>query len=357
MSTDHIDDLFRRQLGDHATPPGDELWARLQAGPDTAPPTGAPAPERVDQLFQHRLRIHVTPPPRDLWERLEDEHLRPRPRRAAAWWPLAMAAAVALLLLAGGAGWWLGLPVGSGAAGPVAARRARGHQAAIGAASGNARLSSQAQPRLLAAASATQAGAAGVGTASAGPGVARASGTAASGFNRKNPPARATRPARLASTASKVGALARQSLRPQGTARQPGAAAPLVARTTAPRNVSTGPADEPVPAVASAGPPVSIPTPALETIPAAPPAVLAAANWITVDVRAGAARRPLLAAGVATAAAAPAARPSLGGRLLRQVGHAVRGERLSLSEMTGLPEYLTLEATIGGRSVRKSIQL
>ena len=127
MSTENTDDLFRRQLGSHETPPGDDLWARLQAGLDAAalpgttpaPEPGAPAP---DQLFQQKLNTHATPPPREIWERLEDEHLRPRKHRAAAWWPMAMAAAVALLLLAGGAGLWLSLPGGAGQASTVASQ-------------------------------------------------------------------------------------------------------------------------------------------------------------------------------------------------------------------------------------------
>ena len=89
MHSEDIDDLFRSQLDGHATPPGNDLWARLQAGPADAPAsaeaTPPVAPERVDLLFQQKLKTHATPPPREIWERLEDEHLRPRKRRAAAW--------------------------------------------------------------------------------------------------------------------------------------------------------------------------------------------------------------------------------------------------------------------------------
>ena len=129
MSTENIDDLFRHQLGDHATPPANDLWARLQAGPGAAAPEPAAnaTPERVDELYKERLQTHVTRPAREIWERLEDEHLRPRKRRPAAWWPLALAAAVALLLLAGGAGLWLGFPGnGRGAAGTVASQPGSG---------------------------------------------------------------------------------------------------------------------------------------------------------------------------------------------------------------------------------------
>ena len=59
----------------------------------------------------------------------------------------------------------------------------------------------------------------------------------------------------------------------------------------------------------------------------------------------------------ATETAAPAERRGLGGRLLQQAGHLARGERLSLAEITGLPENVTLQATVAGRSISKSIRL
>ena len=381
MSTENIDDLFRRQLDGHATPPGDDLWARLQAAPDAAPAAPEPAaaaPERVDQLYQHRLKAYATPPPRQIWERLEDEHLRPGKRRAAAWWPLAMVAAVALLLLAGGAGLWLGFPGGVGSGTTVASKTGNGQPTAankqatsdepfhkIGTDNGQDDTSQQSQSA-LATTSATKAAVAAsvaTGTTAVGQSIAQTSETTVPGLNQKNLPARATRPPGPASSASKVGMMAQQSPhRPRGASRQPDAAAapaPLMARTTAPRHHPTQlqPADEPAPAVATANLPA--PTPAGEIVPVATPspAALAAATLITVDVRNGAARRPSLATAVATAAAATEERRGLGGRLLRQVGHAVRGERLSLAEVTGLPENLTLEATIAGRHVSKSIQL
>ena len=382
MSTENIDDLFRRQLGGHETPAGDDLWARLQAGPAAAaspPEPPAAASERVDQLFQRQLIAHATPPGRQVWERLEDEHLRPRKRRAAAWWPLAMAAAVALLLLAGGAGLWLGFPGGTGSAGTVGSESAnkRGEN---GQPNAGRQLHSPGtivpsagspapNPPALAAGVASKVTEGIARPATLGRNVAQASAISISGLNQKNPAARATRAPGPASSASKVGMMAQQSSRrPPGASRQPDAAAasaPLVARSAAPRPTSTPPADEPAAAsaIVVANLPAATPTPAGGIAPAATSspanqaAALAATNLITVDVRSGEARRPSLAAAVATAAAATQERQGRGGRLLRQVGHAVRGERISLSEVTGLPENLTLEANIGRRRVSKSIQL
>ena len=65
----------------------------------------------------------------------------------------------------------------------------------------------------------------------------------------------------------------------------------------------------------------------------------------------------VLAATETAETAAPAERRGLGGRLLQQAGHLARGERLSLAEITGLPENVTLQATVAGRSISKSIRL
>jgi hypothetical protein len=60
---------------------------------------------------------------------------------------------------------------------------------------------------------------------------------------------------------------------------------------------------------------------------------------------------------MATTAEAPEERRRLGGRLLQQAGNLVRGERVSLAEAAGLPENVTVRATIAGRILTKSIQL
>ncbi len=373
MLPDNIDDLFRAKLDGHATPPGDALWARLQASPAADPsanqsPTSAPD-ERLDSLFQTRLSTHTTPPARELWERLEDEHLRPRKRRAAPWWPLALAAAVALLLVAGGAGLWLGFPtLGTQsdivASQPKSASKAAGREAL--AAASTPALTSAPKATLAAAEAARDAALA------AGRPAPKALQTLSAPALQKNLSAQATRSQTLASTASKARTFAPgQSPRHlKGTNRQPDAATDqplLVARTTAlaaHRPTRPAAADEPrtnplATAVAGAPAPVTAP----EIVPAAlvpAPSLTSAGALITVDVRNGnapAARPARIISSALAEAAAPDEHRRLGGRLLQQASHLVRGERVSLAEVTGLPENVTLRATIAGRSVSKSIRL
>jgi len=59
---------------------------------------------------------------------------------------------------------------------------------------------------------------------------------------------------------------------------------------------------------------------------------------------------------VATAETESGSRRSLGGILLRQARNVVRGDRVSLAE-TGLPETVTVEAHVAGRTLTKVIQL
>ena len=353
LPEDNIDDLFRRQLDGHATPPGDDLWARLQNSP---PQPEAPDP-RLDELFLKSLATYATPPRRELWERLEDEHLRPRQRRAAAWWPMAMAAAVLILLLAGGAGLWLGFPAGNVGGSEVATQKNNGAKTTnlktplVATAPKDASASTASDPTTSAPISEE------VVAANNAPEAAE---NTVSASIQKNITAQATRSLALASTASKASKLAeRPSPRhPLGSSRQPDAAAPspnLVARTTTPAPVRTSAADEqrPAPVLAATTP---TPAPATEIVPAR---LVPAAELITVEVRNGEApARP--ARPVASALAAnpePAEHRRLGGRLLQMGGHLVRGERVSLAEVTGLPENVTIQATLAGHRVTKSIQL
>ena len=357
MHSDDLDDLFRSQLGGHQTPPGDDLWARLAAHADAPAPVAGPAEpaaERVDQLFQTRLPGHATPPRRELWERLEDEHLRPRQRRAAAWWPMAMAAAVALLLLAGGASLWLGFSNRTPSSGTLATQPA---PAVLPPAASTA-------PQAASGADASPAAAGSVAS------VATPAADAAKGsFNQasKNFSRQATRTVRFPSSASKAGTMAAQSpIRTQRQAlRLPDAAAApasLLAHSHRTTPAPTFPlpshsvsADEPAPVVAST---------TQATASAASNAALTASapattsSIISVDVRSSASfQRPSLGTAVAAASAEAGQSRGLGGRLLHQVSHVLRGERLSLAEVTGLPQNLTVEAGIGNRRVSTSIQL
>ena len=377
MLPDNIDDLFRDKLDGHETPPGDALWARLQAAPAAGEPaTAAPNAERLDQLFQKGLHAHATPPGRALWERLEDEHLRPRKRRAAAWWPMALAAAVALLLVAGGTGLWLGFPFGNPAGNTVASHQKQVAKptdtiVAEGLAAAATKGTGTTEEKAAAAGSAEAVSNAALAANSA----AQTQQTTAAAAIQKNNTVQATRPAALASTLPKtrMAAPGQSPRHLKGTTRQPDAAtanAQLVARTTA--HAATRPARstaadeqrqpaETTPTVALA--PTPKPVPAPEIVPTgavSAPSLASSGELITVDVRNGAApaARPTKITTSALALAdAPADTRRLGGRLLQQAGHLMRGERLSLAEVTGLPENVTLRATVAGRSVTKSIQL
>lgn len=380
MFPEDIDDLFRDKLDGHPTPPGDALWARLQAASSAEPKAENPtdiSAERLDQLFQKGLSTHATPPGRELWERLEDEHLRPRKHRPAAWWPMALAAAVALLLVAGGAGLWLGYPSGNTQSGTMASHTGKGNKSAAGhepngPAAGLTKGPAAAQGTEATTASGAAANPADMATNNA----ARALKTASSAINQKNKSTQATRLTDLASTASKarMAASGQSPRHPLGTRQTPDAAAgssPLVARTT-PRSIARPGLNHTTPTVADERRPTTKPeplvattikpVPAPEIVPAhavPTPSVASAAELITVDVRNGGnAARPARPISTALAAAdEPEEHRGLGGRLLRQAGHLVRGERVSLAEATGLPENVTLRATIAGRSVSKSIQL
>ena len=373
MLPENIDDLFRDKLDGHATPPGEALWARLQAEPSAAPDVAPdPGADRLDHLFRQQLNGHATAPDRAVWERLEDEHLRPRKRRAAAWLPLALAAVLALLLVAGGVSLWSGHRLGNGPGGAVASRQAR--KAAPAASVPAAVAEKPAETEVARAATSTRRASRPAQAPVAGTLAApEAAGTLAA---QKNALPQATRPAELASTAPKAsrsaaGPLARRLL---GTNRQPDAATGTrsqAARTTTRPAASALPtaADEPRPTpdpstIALA--PKTVPTPEIvRNAPVPTPALAAADGLITVDVRNGGAApaRPakasltVLATTETAETAAPAERRGLGGRLLQQAGHLARGERLSLAEITGLPENVTLQATVAGRSISKSIRL
>ncbi len=332
-----LDDLFRQQLGPHATPPGADLQRRLAE---------LAAAERLDAQFRAGLGNHASRPRRALWERLEDEHLHPPVRRrrvAAAWWQLSAAAVLLLLLLAGGAGLWRSY-VGQDKPGRVAAGKPAG-----GAAS--ARQGGVGSPALTAA-----------GTPAARPQPAaqkieqqvlahtsinlfkknqkkmstRATATA---LSPSSPPiATATRPRRPGPARRPAGS---QPANPQ----RPDAAAGELA-TTHPRQA---PAGRPEPATSQ--PTVAAATPTLAAAPAP-------MGLVEVEVRRGPeTARP--APTTTVAAEVPPARRSrlrLGG-LLRQADRLAHGEPVSRADASGPAESLTVQARIGGRLLSKTIQL
>lgn len=352
MPTEDIDDLFRDRLTGHVTPPAEGLWARLPAGTGKAAPAEPIQAVHLtpDHLFQRRLGSHATPPGRELWERLEDEHLRPRRHRAAAWWPRALAAAVALLLVAGSIGLWWGLPRRKVSDGRVVRQvRRADHPTQSGPAAGLA--GSTAPARQLDQVRQT--------VAAGAPAVTPA---------QTKLITRTTRSRTFASTAPKDHRAILESAprRAPGSNRPPAAAAGRLAHGTdgtPPVPNRTTAADERLQS-SGAGPTVAATLP-----PLPPPTTTATAaglarrgDLITVDVRNGAdpGARPVLADDArraGTTAAAPAESQRLGGRLLHQAGHLLRGERLNLAEVTGLAETLTLRATVAGRRLTKTIQL
>lgn len=369
-----LDDLFRQELDGHASPPGPDLWARLQAR--TAAEGAAPADaDPVDARFRVGLAGHATPPRRELWERLEDEHLRPRQRRrpVVAWGRLAVAASLLLLLLAGGAGlWWNSR---GPARGPIAATGRRASSPRATDASQAAALTGTAPTAVsqegttapgtaVAAAPASEAS-----TTSAAPNDVATTTATAQAVSRQHQ--RGDAPLLAAETVS--GKKNRKIYSPQATGAGASPSSSPVASTAALRRPAT--AQRPVPGLpkttpqpdAAAGTQLALggrntasrqPTTQSETsalAAASPPQI------IEVEVRRGSrpvATAPVVAAQVTAEAdpAEPRRRVRLGG-LLRQAGHALRGEQVSLAEATGLPETVTVQARLGDRVLARTIRL
>jgi len=343
MASDDLDDLFRQQLGGHATPPGADLQRRLAELAEA---------ERLDTLFRTGLGSHASQPRRAVWERLDDEHLHPQPRRrrpVAAWWQLSAAAVLLLTLLAGGL-WCGGLP--GPHSGGVATHRASGGPAPAAPAAWT-KTPGQRAPRAGAVAARTTAPwrataptlAAGEKKQEIFSGQATASALTAS----SHPIASITRPRHAAATP-------RVSAGPRNPSRQPDAAAGTLAATGG----RHAPAGRLSPVSPKAAATTVAPAPreastlaAVATMAAAPPDV------IEVEVRRGPAPGQAVApASVAATAPAEARRPRLRlGDLLRQADHLVHGEPVRLAEATGLAETVTVQARLGGRTLSKTIQL
>jgi len=332
-SDNNLDDLFRQQLGQHATPPGEDLQRRLAELAEA---------ERLDQLFRTGLGSHASQPRRALWERLEDEHLRPPARRrrgAVAWWQLSAAAMLLLALLGGGLwrGGYLGPRPGLATTQPV------GRPAARAGVRGPAQPLTSEQDQLLANESATNT----LASSAKKTQENRTTQATAAMLSPSSPPiATTTRPRRSA--------LAPSAARRPSQLQQPDAATGAMATTK-----RRAPAGQPQPPTPTEMPEV----PASRSLStAALAAMVAPAEIIEVDVRRGPAPTPPAAPVVAAAAPRqpaadqPRRRLRLGG-LLRQADHLVHGESVSLAEATGLPESLTVQARLGGRLVSKTIQL
>ena len=343
MPTDNeLDDLFRQQLGAHATPPGADVQRRLAE---------LAAAERLDAQFRAGLGSHASRPRRALWERLEDEHLRPpvRRRRAAAWWQYSAAAVLLLLLLAGGAGLWHGYvaqPASSGIAASQPAGAVRfERQGGVGApavrAAGN--LVTQPQPEIQ----------------STEKQLLADNSTAISKKNKKKPATRATAPALSPSSPSIATATRPRhpapARRPASSLpsepQRPDAATGALAATSKRKN----PAGQPEPTANQPNVATATPAPVLAAtpVPAAPMGI------VEVEVRRGPeAARPAPTPAVAAAEARPERRPRLRlGGLLRQADRLAHGESVNLADATGPAESLTVQARVGGRLLSKTIQL
>ena len=325
MQPDNLDDLFRQQLGGHATPPPADLWARLQASqqPEAAEP--------LDLQFQVALGDHATPPRREVWERLEDEHLRPRPHRrrpVVAWWQLS-AAAVLLLTLVGGGLWrggFLGHPAGSGIA--TATNKKPGMP-------GN----EISMPEKQGVAAPTTALV--VAPEKKNQEIFATQATAPTASPSSTPIASTTRPPRPATTTPR-GARSHSQ-------QQPDAATAQLAHTGGRKTPAS---QQPRLPVAPATPAPETPALAVAPAPAAP-------QVIEVEVRRGSRPAPAPAV-VAAADAEPASdqRPRRGlGNLLRRAGRLAQDQAAGLADATGLPDNLTVQARLGGRTLSKTIQL
>jgi len=339
MASDNLDDLFRQQLGQHATPPSPELARRLAELAEA---------ERLDALFRTGLGSHASQPRRAVWERLEDEHLRPQPRRrrpAVAWWQLSAAAVLLLTLLAGGlwrGGYWQ--PAGGLASQPTGTESAGAGRSTPAPVAAGVTRNPQPATNSLAQDTTKQ----GLAQAAISPSkknqeiISRqATGTPAS--SSSNPIATTTRPRRAATVPQAAGSS-------QPKPRPLDAAAGQLA-TTGRRN---SPASQPTPT------PPTVPAPAERpSLPVA--AMTSAPEIIEVEVRRGnapASPATVSAPVVAAVEPAPARRPRLRlGSLLRQADHLVHGEPVSLAEATGLAETVTVQARFGGRTLSKTIQL
>ncbi|MBG8554776.1 hypothetical protein [Hymenobacter guriensis] len=274
-------------------------------------------PEDIDKLFRQRLQGHAPTPPADLWSRLEAE-LQPEKKKRPMMWVYSMAAAIALLLMVG-AGWLLRGPQSptTGSETPLAATET---PASAPASVMETPAPEASKEKMIAQATPSPAPAST--TPEARPAAATRPQASAPALV-----AAASRPARPRSAEASANPTTKSSFTDVAVVRPPDAQ---------PERTQAAPAPT---------------TPAQTLVASATPAASSAApvGPIEVEVRRQA-ETP-----AALAAAAPDRRPRLGG-ILRQVRNAVRGDQVNLAD-AGLPETLTVQARVAGRTLTKTIQL
>ncbi|MBC8081769.1 MAG: hypothetical protein H7Z21_01035 [Hymenobacter sp.] len=272
-------------------------------------------PEDIDKLFRDRLESHAPTPPDYLWQQLEEE-LQPTKKRPLRWlW--AVAAAVALLLASSLL--WLQLAPTPGTA-PLATNPRPTRPIS--------------QAPLRTARSEKKSVATTISQTTATPPLPSTSPKAAGATPRPRP--EATRPEARQQVATGHPVRASQAFRTAPTPEMP------VPLPTPNELVITTPKTQPERS-SSVAEAALVPQPQPATALAAP------TGPIEVEVHRSNGEP-------AAANAKDPTRRSLGGVLLRQARHAVRGERVSLAE-TGLPETVTVQARVAGRTLTKVIQL
>lgn len=271
-------------------------------------------PEDIDKLFRERLQGHAPTPPAFVWAEIEAE-IQPRRKRPVLW---LAAAAVALLTLLGGA-WWVltGSNPGRPGAADMAATPARPTPEAT---SEN---------------------------------ISKAQATPTPASPSSLPEAQANKPAAVVATTAPSLETRSAGVQPDPASESRRPARPQASMAPAPRQLalaSAPAATQPAPTAtppARATLPERMPDPELARPTELPTATVALTGPIEVEVRPG--------TEAAALAAEPARRPRLTS-LLRQARNAVKGERVSLTE-AGLPESVTVQAHVAGRTLTKTIQL
>ncbi|MBC6699353.1 hypothetical protein [Hymenobacter sp. BT190] len=275
-------------------------------------------PEDIDKLFREKLAQHAPTPPAYLWNQLEDE-LQPTKKRPLLW--ICAAAASVLLLLVSGVVWLQNNGLQPASSGAIATAQSSAQRPQLATPEPAAPVENK--NTVASTPQATTPPPAASSPSDATTGLVASSRPLQSPATSTRQPATTTaRPRVVAPATQPASQAAQEAVAVQAPSPQPERPLEPVA-----------PASQPLPALALAATPAPAPTGPIE-----------------VEVR-----RSTVPA-VATAAQATPRQRSLGGVLLRQARNAVRGERLSLAE-AGLPETVTVQAHVAGRTLTKVIQL